>query len=425
MRSVQDKPSLSRAPKEAEQTRRTGRFGLFAALSEPLFRLLWLGMLPSTLSWQMGQVAVGYVAYEISGAATALGIISASWAIPSIIFGLIGGVVADRFPKRTIILTTQSTVGLVAVMNAVVVLTGTVQIWHLALAASIQGLAFSFNMPARQAFVAELVSRENLMNAIALNNAGMNLMRIIGPATAGALIAIPAIGAGGVFVFMASMYIIVLSTLIRLPKGSPGGSRRAGGLAQLREGVSYVMGHPLLRMLLAMAVIPVLLGMPYVQMMPVFAEDVFNAGSQGLGTLMAVNGAGALVGSLAIASFTNIRRKGLLQLGLGMAFGITLAAFALGQVFSFALVMIAIAGAASSGFSTINSTLIMHTADQAFHGRVMSLYMMTFSIMPLGSVPISWLVDQFGAPATFGFTGLLLALIIGSVGLASPAYRRI
>lgn len=399
--------------------------GIFAALTEPAFRLLWIGMLPSMLAFQMGQVAVGYVAYLISGEATALGWISAGWGIPMLFFALIGGVVADRVPKRTVILCSQATIGTVAIVNAILILTDSLQVWHLVAASAVQGTAFAFNMPSRQAFVAELVSKERLTNAIALNNAGMNLMRVIGPALAGMLIALPFIGPGGIFVLMAGMYVIAIMLIFRLPQGRPTRRVTSGGLSELIEGLRYVARHPVLRMLLILACVPVLLGMPYVQMMPVFAEDVFDVGSQGLGTLMAANGAGALLGSLAIAGASGLQRRGLMQLALGVAFGLMLAIFAFGRSFPLGLVAIAIAGLANSGYATLNATLIMQHAEQAFHGRVMSLYMITFSMMPLGSVPMSWLVDQFGAPTVIGIAGLLLALIIGGVAVANPTYRRV
>lgn len=382
-------------------------------------------MLPSMLAFQMGQVAVGYVAYLISGEATALGWISAGWGIPMLFFALIGGVVADRVPKRTVILCSQATIGTVAIVNAILILTDSLQVWHLVAASAVQGTAFAFNMPSRQAFVAELVSKERLTNAIALNNAGMNLMRVIGPALAGMLIALPFIGPGGIFVLMAGMYVIAIMLIFRLPQGRPTRRVTSGGLSELIEGLRYVARHPVLRMLLILACVPVLLGMPYVQMMPVFAEDVFDVGSQGLGTLMAANGAGALLGSLAIAGASGLQRRGLMQLALGVAFGLMLAIFAFGRSFPLGLVAIAIAGLANSGYATLNATLIMQHAEQAFHGRVMSLYMITFSMMPLGSVPMSWLVDQFGAPTVIGIAGLLLALIIGGVAVANPTYRRV
>ena len=401
------------------------RQGPFAAFRERPYRILWLGMLPSMLAMQMGQVAVGYVAYTISGEATALGWISAGSGVPMLVFSLIGGVVADRMPKRTVLFFTQSTIGLAALVNAVLVITGNIEVWHLIAVSAVQGIAFAFNMPTRQAFVAEIVSPARLMNAIALNNAGMNMSRVVGPALAGALIAVTFIGAGGIFALMAAMYVIVVLMLFLLPPGRPARAPRGTGLSELKAGLRYVWQHPILRMLLALATVPVLLGLPYVQVMPVFAIDVYEVGSEGLGTLMAVNGLGALAGSLGIASATGLGRKGLVQLSLGLMFGLALAVFALGGSYPLALVAIAIAGAASSGYATLNSTLIMHHTEHEFHGRVMSLYMMTFAIMPLGTVPISWLVDQFGAPITIGVAGFLLAAIIGSVAVLSPTYRRV
>jgi MFS family permease len=398
----------------------------FLALEERDFRTLWLGMLPWTMAVQMGMVTTGYVAYDISGSAAAVGLVSLGWGIPMLLFGLWGGVVADRFPKRRTLLMTQSLMGVAAAINAVLVTAGVVQIWHLMLVSVLQGVGFSFNMPSQQAFIAQLVSRERLMNAVALNNAGMNFARVIGPTLAGVLIAVPFVGAGGVFVVTVLMYVFVVGSLLRIPhSGAPVGGLRPPPLQSLGDGLAYIRTNPVVLTLLLLAFAPVLLGMPYQQLMPVFAEDVFEVGPSGLGVLLTVNGLGALVGSLAIASMTAFRRRGLLQMSLGIAFGLSIAAFAFGRSFELGLMSLFVVGFVSSGYQALNSSLTMHYTDPDYHGRVMSVYLLTFSAMPLGVVPFGWLSDQYGAPITVGIGGLLLAAIIATVGALHPSYRRI
>jgi MFS family permease len=397
---------------------------MFSALGNPEFRILWLGMLPSMFALQMGAVVIGFVAYDLTGIAAVLGIIAAGAGIPMFSLSLVGGVVADRVRKRNVIFFSQLAIGIAVTVIGILILTDLIQIWHLFLMALIQGTAFAFNMPARQAYIAEVVPREALMNAVALNNAGMSMSRIAGPAAAGLLISIPFIGSGGVFLLMGAMYAIAVTALRWVPPGTAHPSKQSG-VQQLKDGLNYVKGHPLLRILLLLALAPILLGMPYVQIMPVFAEDVFDVGASGLGTLMALNGVGALIGSLIIASAGNVQRRGLLQLGLGVTFGLSLAIFAFSPSYLVALVAILVVGGAGSGYMTLNNTLLIMNAGPEYHGRVMSLGMMSFSMMPLGSVPVSWIVDQIGAPLTIGISGLALAAVVGTVAVLSANYRQI
>jgi MFS family permease len=402
----------------------------FVALEVRDFRRLWISLLPWTIAVQIGMVTTGYVAYDVSGLATAVGIVSLGWGMPMLTFGLFGGVVADRFPKRRTLVVAQALMGTSALITAMLVLTGVVQIWHLVLVSVLQGTSFAFGMPSLQAFIAQLVPRERLGQAIALNSAGMNFSRVVGPAAAGALIAVPMVGAGGVFLLTSGMYVVVIVSLLRIPNpGAPTpmaeGVQRPAPLRSLVEGLGYLRRTPILFTLLMLSFAPVLLGMPYQQLMPVFAEDVFNVGPQGLGILLTVNGIGALAGSLMIASISTFRRRGLLQMVMGITFGITVGIFGFAQSFEIGLGALLVMGLVSSAYMTLTSTLVMHYAEPAYHGRVMSVYMLTFSAMPLGVVPFGILSDRYGAPITIGMGGLVLAAVVLVVGLLHPTYRRI
>jgi MFS family permease len=398
----------------------------FLALEERDFRALWLSMLPSPVAMQMGMVTTGYVAYDISGSAAAIGVVSLGGTLPMLALGLVGGVVADRVPKRRVLLLTQSLIGTAALLYAALVLTGVVEVWHLMLVAALEGIAFAFNMPARQAFVAQVISRERLTNALALHNASANLARVLGPLLAGSLIALPWLGPGEVYLVVAGMYVVVVLSLMRLPqRGAPAGTARPSPLRSLGDGLSYIRGNPVVGTLLLLALAPMLLGMPYQQLMPVFAADVFHVGPSGLGLLLTISGVGALIGALTLASMTGFRRRGLLQMALGIAFGLAVAGFAFGQSFAVALVMLLVIGMAWSGFQVLNSALIISHTEPDYIGRVMSVYMLTFSAMDVGVVLFGWLADRYGAPATLGVGGLVLAGVIAAVGLLHPSYRHI
>jgi len=395
----------------------------FGALQNRHFRRLWLGYLPSTIAFQMGQVASGYLVYSLTGSATVLGLMGLAWSIPLLLFSLIGGVVADRVPRRNLVLASQCIIGTMAAITAVLVITGWVQVWHLFALGLVQGTVFSFNMPARQAFIAELVGKDDLMNAIALQNAALNLSSIAGPALAGYLIALPAVGVGGVYVLMAMANALVFLTLIGLPAGASRGATRRPGLEELTAGLRFIYYSPPLRTLLLMAVIPMFLGMPYMTLLPVFALSVLRAGSEGLGLLSGANGIGALAGSLLVAAWGNAPRKALLQLSVGIMYGLALIVFALAGTLPLAMLTLVVVGLAASAYRSVNSTLIMGYTPPELHGRVMSVYLMTFALMPLSSVPAGALADRIGPQVTVGGAGVLLAVSILAIARLHPAHH--
>ncbi len=405
--------------------RRAADFG--PALRHAEFRLLFLSLLPGTMGLMMAMVAFGYVAYQISNSATMLALTTAGYGISMALLSPVAGMAADRYSKRTILLTTQATLGVSAAIAALLIATGAVQIWQLLLVSILQGAAFAFNMPVRQALIAEQVPPEDLANAIALSNAGLNLNRILGPALAGVLLSIPAVGAVGVFLLMAVLYAVVFVALLRLPEGGRVGRAprmaRGGALSGLR----YVFESPSLRRLMLLAALPVLFGMPYQSLMPATADRVFGVGAAGLGALLAANGIGALVGSLVVAARTGrnggssdgadgIGRLRRLQLTAGVLMGGAVVAFALSGQFLVALPLVALAGGAAAAYTSVNSTLLMHGAEREYHGRVMSVYMMAFSAMPLSAVPAAWVADQLGLPLMLAVSGAVCAAIVALLG---------
>ncbi len=390
------------------------------------FRHLWLSGLPGIAAMQMGVTARGYLAYDISGSAVAVGLVSLAIAVPMLVLGLFGGVAADRFVKRNVLLFTQGLQLIAAVINAVLVLTVGIEIWQLALVSVLTGTGMAFNMPARQSYIAQIVPRERVMSAIALHMASINLGRIVGPALAGVLIAVPLIGIGGTFIIIALLFLVVFVNLLRISNpGPPEEQARMSPLRAIADGLNYAKRTPVVVILLSLAFIPMFLGNPYQHLMPVFAKDVFGVGSVGLGVLMAASGVGALIGSLTIASLSGMERRGVLQKTLGMIFGGSLAIFAVSSNFIVALIFILLVGASSAGYQALNNTLVAHTADPAYRGRVMSLFHLTNGVGPLAILPIGFLTDAFGAPVVIATGGVMLLLLIFSVGTFHPAYKRL
>jgi MFS family permease len=427
MAAVEGARQLRPVPAGTDDAAPPRRLRTFAALGVRDYRVMWLGMLAAFTAMQMQMIAQGYLAYALTGSATVLGLVGMASGLPQLLLGLLGGVVADRVPKRRLLAVTQSTTGLLALITAVLVGTGWIEVWHLFVLGAAQGTVFAFNMPARQAFIPQIVGEAHLMNAIALNNAGMNFTRIFGPALAGLLIATPLVGLAGVFFLIAACYVwVVLSTVRISVPGAP--MPRSGGsspLADLRDGVRYVGSDGTLLMLLVLSFVVTCLGMPYQTFLPVFAgEKVLNIGAAGLGLLSTAVGVGALAGSLVVATLAGMRRRALVQLIMGAGFGVSLVAFGLTRVPAVALLVLVFVGLTANFFMSLNNTMLMARAEPRYYGRVMSVYMLSWSAMPLASVPLGRSADVIGAPATVALAGAVIALVVGGIALFAPRYRR-
>jgi MFS family permease len=285
----------------------------------------------------------------------------------------------------------------------------------------VQGAAFAFNMPARQAYISELVGRPLLANAVALHTASQNFCRVAGPALAGVLLGLPGMGIVAAFVAIATMYGLALATLFRLPPrpalaAAVSGSTPADSRAQLLEGLRYVRSSPAILGLIGMNLIVVVFGMPYQTLMPVFSERVYAAGATGLGLLLAGSGAGALAGAVSVAWLSGFRRPSVLQLGLAVGLGVALVALAVTRWFPLAVGLMVVIGFLFSAFSALNNTLLMSNVQPRLTGRVMSIYLLTWAAMPIGALPLAWLAEQAGAPVAIALAGALV--IVGVVGLA-------
>jgi MFS family permease len=402
---------------------------LYPALGNSAFRMLWLGLLPATMSFQMGVVVRPYVAYSLTGSASALGLVSLANGLPMLLLCLVGGVAADRLSRRAVLMWTHIIFLVTAIVPAALLFAGRLELWHLLLFSLLQGAAMPFNMPARQAYIADVSGPALLPNAVALNNAGANFGRLVGPAVAGVLLAVPGIGIGLAFTVMALMFLAALGTLFRLPAGRRRSSERhaarVGGAAQLMEGLHYTRSSPALLALLAMGAAMAIFGQQYQTLMTLFSERVYQVGAGGLGLLMATAGLGALAGAVMVAAVARIGRPGALQVAIGIAFSAALIGFGLAPSFLVALVLLTVVGFCSAAFMGLNSTLIMSNAPPYLYGRIMSIYMLTFAAQPLGAVPLAWVADVAGAPASMVIAGSVVLATVAGIGIWYAPYRRI
>ncbi|MDE3076984.1 MAG: MFS transporter [Chloroflexota bacterium] len=412
-----------------ERSSGRARLHTFQALGVRDFRWLWFGFAGTWLAMQMLQVARGYLAYELTGNAFSLGLVTLAMGLPRIILSPLGGVIADRFPKRVVLMSMQAALGFLAIGAAVMVALNLMTIQWLIVFGLLQGSAFGLVMPARQAYVPQVVGKGNMLaNAIALNSAGMNLCRIVGPTIAGVLIAIPRVSVSGAFFAVAVGYLLAwLSTYRVQNRGVTGGARQSVG-SSLREGFAYVGGNRQLLALMSLGFVPLALGMPYISLMPAVALGDLGLGATGLGWMLTLTGAGALCGTLVIASLASSSRKAALQLICGLAFGVSLTLFSVGiraHLLGLALPFLFLTGAAGDAYMALNSTLLLLSTEEGVYGRVMGVYMVAQSIRPITVLPISALADAISTPLTLGIAGAVVTVFVAGVASLYPAYRTI
>lgn len=404
----------------------------FEALKHRNYRILWIAQAFSFMGMQMQQIARGLLAYQLTGSYAGMGIVLMGWGISQLVFGLFGGAVADRVNKRSIIVVAQAGTGILCLVTATSITFGFISVELLFATGVAQGTLFAFNMPARQALVAELVPPPVLMNAIALNNVVMNATRIIGPAVAGLVIALgDGVGGRGIeaaYYLQAAMYLGVLSVLIFLPPSYShleGAATRRGIFSEIGAGLSYTVKSRVLLQLMLLAFVSTLVGMPYMTLLPGFAVGELGVEASAFGIMSSVTGIGAIVGSLFIATMSEHPRKPLLQMLFGLGFGAGLIGLGLGSMaFGYvgALVALLAVGLFATSFQTINNTMLMAETKPEYYGRVMSVYMLTFALFPLMSYPLGVLADAITASATFTAMGVLIAGVIAIISVLTPRW---
>lgn len=400
------------------------RITTFSSLKNRDYRWFWIAMLAGFSGLMMQNLARGWLVYELTSSAFALGMVSAAWGVPMLLLAIFGGAVTDRVNKRNLLVVSQAVTVVITAVIAVLILTGAIALWHLVVAAALTGVTFAFNAPGRQAMIPELVTGRELMNALALNSMGTNITRVGAPAVAGVLVA--AIGVAGVYFISIGLYVLSIAALLMVSATQK--SERAvptSLTADVVEGLKYIGRRPVIMSLLAMAFVSVLVGMPYMHIMPAFVVDVLHGGAPALGWLSASGGTGAFLGALAIASMGEGRRKGRLMLLIAFGFGLVLVAFALSTNLALALVFIFGIGLTNNGYLVVNNTLIQANVPNYVRGRVMSVYSMTFALPFLGALAAGAVAERVGVAAVIGGSGAMLAVFVLGLSVLHRGLRRL
>lgn len=359
---------------------------------------------------QMQMLARGYLVYDITGSASLLGFVSAGMAIPMLFLAPFGGVIADRVERKRLIQGGQFIVAIFALVIGTAIFTDRIEWYHLLIVSILQGTVWTFMMPARQAIIPQIVGPERIGNAMAINAAGMSAMTLIAPAIAGGLYALA--GPANVYFIISglSLLSVAVTTLVPKPERSAAPSQKHNMFADIGAGLVYIKGNSMVLVLLVMGLATTLLASPFRMLLPVFVVDIYNRGPDSMGLLVAIMGGGSLVGSLAIAALGDWRRGMLLIIGSFISGAALLLIAAFPLYYAGAAIMVLV-GLGDAGRRTINMGLIMEVVEDQYRGRVMSVFMMNFGLMPLGVLPAGMVADALGGQMAIAILGGLLILV--------------
>ncbi len=403
-------------------------FRTLDSFKTPPFRFYFFGMIGQWAALSMLTIAQSLLVYRLTNSAVILGILALGTAVPQLLFFMVGGSMADRFPKKRLIQIGQLAAGLMALLAAISISIGYMtpehpeSWWVLLVTSIIQGLFNAVAIPARQAIIPDLVKPDTLMNALALNTMGTNVFRLIAPAVAGFVIDFA--GFAAVFYVMAGLYGMAAILTAFIPETHKAVPHLRSTLAEAGEGLKYIWTHRLIFLVLSYAIFYIILFMPYQAMLPIFSETILKVGATELGLLQSVMGIGALGASLVMASIPN-RRRGIIMLTGGLIAGLGLVVFSASQWWYLSLGAMFIVGIGQSIHGTALVTAMQTLTEQEYMGRVMSILMMNQGLSGVGTFFVGFLSEGVGVQWAIGGFAAVLALLSASFLIFAPRVRRI
>ena len=398
---------------------------MFAALRYPNYRLWFYGQTASLMGTWMQTTAQGFLIYQLTQSAAYLGYIGFAAGIPSWLFMLFGGVISDRMPRRKLLVITQVAMMLLAFALGLLTLSGLVQPWHIILLAFLLGVANAFDAPARQSFTLEMVDREDLTNAIALNAAMFNTGTAVGPAIAGLFYVW--FGPGWCFLINGISFLFVIAALLKMklrPFVRP--EKYTSPMYDLREGLRYVAAHKIIRSIILVVGVFTLLGWSFGTLVPEWAVNVLKGDATTNGLLQSLRGVGALMGALFIAALGRNIHRGKWVTAATFAFPVLLAIFAFVRWLPLSLVILMAVGWSTITLMNLCNALVQSQVSDQLRGRVMGIYTLVFmGIMPIGALMFGFLADSVGSPVTLWITSGLLLTFGVVVWFAIPKLRQL
>lgn len=395
------------------------RTGAFPALNNVNYRIYFSGQLVSVIGTWLQIVAQGWLVLQLTQSAFLIGLVAALATTPSLLFSLFGGVIVDRFPKKRILFITQITNTALALTLGVLTILGLASIPIICVLAFCMGTVNALDAPARQAFIPEVVTQDELASAVALNSAVFNAGRVIGPVIAGVLIAV--VGTGWAFIANAVSYAAVLIALrfMHIQPSPPSPPQQA--FSAIRQGIQYAASHPIIRVLLLYVAILSIFGWSYSTLMPIIAQEGFGLGATGLGWLYTATGLGSLLATLLVSAGSKKVRPTYFVVGGSLIFAISLMGFAQTSSVRMALPLLFLVGMGLISQSAMTTTMIQSMVQPQFRGRVMSIYVLMFlGMSPLGNFEVGFLSDRLGYSTAITINAAVVLL----AGLALLGMRK-
>ncbi len=386
----------------------------FASLQNLDYRKLWWAGTFSFMSVQMQFLLRGVLAWDLTEREGALGLVYLCFGIALLIATPLGGVAADRLPKRRVLIVSQGALLVTAAAMGLVVLTGVVEFWMLLVASVAQGVAFGFLGPTRVAFTSEIVGRDQLGNAITLSMLSMNGTRVIAPAFAGALAGIVFMGIGGAFVVAAVFSVLSFVLLLRCPPGSaPRATSTASPLAEIADGLRYVAARPHLRRLVLSSFVVIMFGFNYVAFIPALVKGEFDLGDGWVGIIMSASSIGAVAVGVPLASRADGAGVWRLMVGSGLVFGASVIALGMSPSFAVGMVVVLFIGAGTTGYQSLSNSIALNMTGNTHQGRVQSLMMLSFAGFGIAAAPLGLLAEAIGLRSAI--------VVMGAVTLVTVA----
>ena len=406
---------------------------VFASLRVNDYKYLSVGLLGSAFALNMQLIAQGWMVYEMTSSAIKLTWVTLSFMIPQVVFSLLGGVLADRFAKKLIIAWAPFINGIATLFMALIIFSGNADFSAFLVIGFLNGTALALSMPARTAFIPEVVGEDLVFNAMAFNSACWNLARIVGPAAAGIIIAIFAdgnttssFGVGLVYVILSLLYFVsAVSVLFIVHSGRPTQTQKRSALKDMQEALRYVFNSPIVCGLILLSILPFLFGLSINTLLPAFSADVLNGGPEDLGLLMTGMGFGAILGSLTLAKMSSVTKKGFWIIGTGALWGALVAIFSTTNDYLISTIVIGFIGFVSAINMSMNRSVMQLQVAQSIRGRIMSVDMMSHGLMPLGILPIGYIAETTSVQAGLLTSGIALLLLTLLFGALMPQVRKI
>lgn len=426
---------MSTKIKEPQYKKRTKMPTTFRALHYPGYRYLWLGQLGHSAAMWMEQVVRPLLVLELTHSPLQVGLVVSVRMIPQLLFGLLAGVIADRYDKRRVLMISQIITMIMHFILALLLLSKRISVWHVFVTAFISGGSMSFNQPARQTLIPRLVPSDLILNAIALNTAAMNTMRVLGAGLAGGLLVF--LDYGEVYLLNAIIFIYVIWTTAQIafkeltssPELSlekPGKAEKTSILYDLLEGFRYMAANRLVLYLVGMALVIFVIGFPYHQVfIPLLALNVLQIGRSGAGWMLALTGVGALIGSLTMASLKRLPRRGIILMIFLVVFGSALLLLSQSRWIFLSVIGLIIAGGMSTAYNSLNISLLFEQSPPNYHGRVLSLMSLDRGFVSVGAVLAGGLAEALGPQLGLEVLALTCIGLTLMIFFFIPALRRI